>query len=114
MVRQSQHCPGRASRKTVGRHDGQDRANGELVTLCSVYDTFLLEFPEYLDLIKRVTSQVGNARRCLDLGAGTGNGTVCLLKGNPNREVWAVEINDTMLRNFRAKLEASGLNDSES
>lgn len=79
----------------------------------AVYDTLLLEFPEYLDLVKLVTSQVGNARRCLDLGAGTGNGTIRLLEDNPNREVWAVEINDTMLRNFRAKLEASGFNEPE-
>ena len=79
----------------------------------AVYDTLLLEFPEYLDLVRLVTDQVGNARRCLDLGAGTGNCTMRLLEDDPNREVWAVEINDTMLRNFRAKLEANGVTQTE-
>jgi ubiquinone/menaquinone biosynthesis C-methylase UbiE len=73
-----------------------------------VYDTLLLEFPEYLDLIALVADGVGGARRCLDLGAGTGNGAIRLLETDPNREVWAVELNETMLRHFRAKLAASG------
>ena len=36
-------------------------------------------------------------------GGGTGNNALRLLD-DPNREVWAVEINETMLRHFRAKL----------
>src|SRR5271157_642462 len=79
----------------------------------TVYDTLLLEFPEYLELVKQVTSLVGSSRRCLDLGAGTGNGALRLLADNEKREVWAIDINDTMLRNFRAKLEASGLDYSD-
>ncbi|MBV8231010.1 MAG: TIR domain-containing protein, partial [Planctomycetaceae bacterium] len=71
-----------------------------------VYDTLLLEFPEYLALIAQVTGQVGNARRCLDLGAGTGNGALRLLETKPDREVWAIEINETMLRHFRGKLDS--------
>ncbi len=73
-----------------------------------VYDDLLLKFPEYRALVQQVTDLVGGARRCIDLGAGTGNGSIDLLRADPEREVWAVEINETMLRQFRAKLAAAG------
>ena len=78
----------------------------------AVYDALLLEFPEYLELVKQVTcrwDRRGGASTSAPVRA-TG---VCLLEDDEKREVWAVEINDTMLRNFRAKLEASGLNDPD-
>jgi ubiquinone/menaquinone biosynthesis C-methylase UbiE len=75
----------------------------------AVYDRLLLEFDAYLRLLSQMTGLVGNARRCIDLGAGTGNGAIELLKGDPTREVWAVEINETMLRHFRSKLEGPAL-----
>jgi ubiquinone/menaquinone biosynthesis C-methylase UbiE len=78
-----------------------------------VYDALLLRFPEYRDLVALVASKVGNARRCLDLGAGTGNGAIRLLESDPAREVWAVEINETMLRHFRAKIASSGVDYSD-
>ncbi|HMB06386.1 MAG TPA: TIR domain-containing protein [Isosphaeraceae bacterium] len=78
-----------------------------------VYDSLLLRFPEYRDLIALVASKVGGARRCLDLGAGTGNGAIRLLESDPAREVWAVEINETMLRHFRAKIASSGVDYSD-
>lgn len=71
-----------------------------------VYDNLLLEFDEYRALVKRVCDQVGSALLCADLGAGTGNGSIRLLETNPDREVYAVEINETMLRHFKAKLQA--------
>lgn len=70
----------------------------------SVYDRLLLHFNEYTRLVRQVTDLVGDARLCIDLGAGTGNGALRLLRA-PDREVWAVEVNETMLRHFRAKLE---------
>ena len=70
----------------------------------TVYDSLVLALPEYHDLVKLVIAQIGGARRCIDLGAGTGNGSIRLLETDPHREVWAVEINETMLRHFRAKL----------
>lgn len=74
-----------------------------------VYDNLLLEFEEYGKLIKLVADQVGSAARCIDLGAGTGNTTLHLLESDPEREVWYVEINETMLRHFRAKLKSQHL-----
>jgi ubiquinone/menaquinone biosynthesis C-methylase UbiE len=69
------------------------------------YDTMLLEFPEYRDLVAEVTRGVGTqSRRVIDLGAGTGNGTLQLLHDRADLEVWAVELSETMLRTFRAKL----------
>ena len=70
---------GPATAKALGRHHGQDRAAVSWSRYATVYDTLLLEFPEYLELVKQVTSLVGSSRRCLDLGAGTGNGALCLL-----------------------------------
>jgi ubiquinone/menaquinone biosynthesis C-methylase UbiE len=74
-----------------------------------VYDNLLLEFDEYRKLITLVANQVGSAARCIDLGAGTGNTTLYLLQSDPEREVWYVEINETMLRHFRAKLRHQSL-----
>ena len=70
------------------------------------YDGLLTAFPEYGALVRQVVDLVGPARRCIDLGAGTGNGSLRLLETLPGREVWAVETNSTMLRYFRVKLDA--------
>jgi ubiquinone/menaquinone biosynthesis C-methylase UbiE len=70
-----------------------------------VYDELLLQFPAYLELVAKITGAIGpEARRVIDLGPGTGNGALQLLRDRKDREVWAVEINETMLRAFRAKL----------
>jgi ubiquinone/menaquinone biosynthesis C-methylase UbiE len=69
-----------------------------------VYDTLLLNFPDYMDLLKIVASQIQDAQLCLDLGAGTGNSALALLDNNPTRIVWAVESNEVMLRQFRKKV----------
>ncbi|APW61697.1 TIR domain-containing protein [Paludisphaera borealis] len=68
-----------------------------------VYDALLLKFPAYLKLVEQVTRLVDGKRRCIVLGAGTGNDTLQLLQ-DPDRDVWAVEVNETMLGQFRAKL----------
>ena len=68
------------------------------------YDKILLNFPEYQNLLRQVGGMLGNARRCADLGAGTGNSTVSLLDGHPDRLVSAFEANEVMLQHLRAKL----------
>ena len=68
------------------------------------YDKLLSNFDAYDKLIKKVVSRVGNAKKCIDLGAGTGNTALELLK-KPNRQVWAVEENDQMLERLAGKLE---------
>jgi ubiquinone/menaquinone biosynthesis C-methylase UbiE len=69
-----------------------------------VYDKLLLNFPDYLDLLKIVVSQIEHAQLCLDLGAGTGNSALALLDNDPTRIVWAIESNEIMLRQFRNKV----------
>ncbi len=54
---------------------------------------------------------VGTAKNCLDLGAGTGNGTLKLLSADAERKVWAVETNEAMLQQLRNKL-AESVDDS--
>jgi ubiquinone/menaquinone biosynthesis C-methylase UbiE/PAS domain-containing protein len=70
-----------------------------------VYDKLLSEFDDYTQLAELVTGKVGNAQRCLDLGAGTGNGSLALLRGLDTREVWAVERNETMLQLLYSKMQ---------
>jgi len=68
------------------------------------YDQMLLHFPEYDKLLSQVSDLLGNAKRCADLGAGTGNSTLRLLANHPERLVSAFESNETMLQYLRAKL----------
>ena len=68
------------------------------------YDQMLLEFPAYHQLLRDVTSLVGNARYCADLGAGTGNSAKALLNSVADRRVWAFEANEAMLQHLRTKL----------
>jgi ubiquinone/menaquinone biosynthesis C-methylase UbiE len=69
------------------------------------YDKLLMPFDEYHQLVELVVSKVEGADICVDLGAGTGNGTLQLLKANPRRIVWAVESNEGMLRCLRSKVQ---------
>jgi len=68
------------------------------------YDKLLLNFDDYLRLVSVVAGMVDAQRRCIDLGAGTGNGTIQLLETSNGREVWAVEENETMLEYLRRKI----------
>lgn len=68
------------------------------------YDRLLVPFDDYNQLVDRVVRLVGPARRCVDLGAGTGNCALRMLDSDPAREVWAVDASDSMLRFLRKKL----------
>ena len=68
------------------------------------YDRMLLKFREYDKLLSQVSDLLGNAKRCADLGAGTGNSTLRLLANHPERLVSAFESNEIMLQHLRAKL----------
>lgn len=69
------------------------------------YDKLLLQFDDYLELVDKVVSEVGDAKRCIDIGAGTGNGTIKLLETKEDREVWAVDYNETMLQYMKDKVQ---------
>ena len=70
----------------------------------AVYDDLLLNFSRYRQLVRDVANLVAGAKRCVDLGSGTGNTALQLLKDDRNRRVCAVDSNAFMLRRFRAKL----------
>jgi ubiquinone/menaquinone biosynthesis C-methylase UbiE len=74
------------------------------------YDKLLLNFDEYGELIKSVCALVGGATQCADLGAGTGNGTLELLRQASDRTVWAIEPNEGMLSRLRSKIHQNGAN----
>lgn len=72
----------------------------------SSYDKLLEPFDDYQQLIDTIVDKVGESAVCIDLGAGTGNGTLRLLSRHPNRKVWAVESNEEMIRLLKKKTDA--------
>jgi SAM-dependent methyltransferase len=68
------------------------------------YDKLLLNFDADQQLVSSIVERLQPCERCLDLGAGTGNGTLALLETNDQREVWAVESNYTMIRQLLDKI----------
>jgi len=68
------------------------------------YDRLLLQFDDYVDLIQGIVDRLDGCHRCLDLGSGTGNGTLAMLRSDPDREVWAVEVNHSMLERLIDKI----------
>jgi ubiquinone/menaquinone biosynthesis C-methylase UbiE len=68
------------------------------------YDKLLSRFTDYNELVDLVVSKVGDAPLCVDIGAGTGNGTLKLLQTLSSRQVWAVESNEMMLQCLRQKV----------
>jgi ubiquinone/menaquinone biosynthesis C-methylase UbiE len=72
------------------------------------YDKLLLNFDEYGELIKFVCSKLDGATHCADFGAGTGNGTLELLRQRADRIVWAIEPYEDMLSRLRSKIAQNG------
>jgi hypothetical protein len=68
------------------------------------YDQLVLNFDEYGKLLELVCSKLEGAKQCADLGAGTGNGTVQLLREQPDRAVWAIDPCEEMLTRLRSKV----------
>lgn len=73
------------------------------------YDKLLLNFEPYLKLQELVCSELSGMRRCADIGAGTGNTTLELIKQDSRRTVHAIEPNEEMLSIFRKKLLSAAL-----
>ncbi|WP_067891367.1 class I SAM-dependent methyltransferase [Nocardia vaccinii] len=90
-----------------GGHDHADEA-----ALADLLDLDAAALPEYLP---EVTALIrGHAddrpvRRILDMGAGTGNGTLALTQRFPGAQVIAVDISEHMLTRLRDKATARGV-----
>ncbi len=69
------------------------------------YDKLLLNFPEYAKLLDDVIAGVCGTQRCLDIGAGTGNATLRLLKSDNSVEISAVEPNHAMVQQLISKVD---------
>jgi len=75
-----------------------------------LYDRMLSRFDQYQHLIEQMVGLLGPAKSVADLGAGTGNVLVELLHQQADRSVLAVEGNEGMLDQLRAKF-SDGLAD---
>jgi SAM-dependent methyltransferase len=71
------------------------------------YDLLLRDFDDNAAQLDLMVGKLGGARRVLDLGAGTGTGTLRLLRAPDRKEVWAVESNHAMVQQLVAKIERS-------
>ncbi len=67
----------------------------------AAYDKVLTRFKGYRELVKRHCNAVAARNHILDLGAGTGNATLELLKAG--KQVVAIEFNEAMLSRLREK-----------
>lgn len=86
-------------------HDLHARLNDEVnwSIYAKLYDRMLSRFDAYRELINKMVTMVGPAQTVADLGAGTGNVLVELLRQDAGRNVLAVESNEEMLNQLRAK-----------
>lgn len=64
---------------------------------------------EAITLLAERAGEPAGVQHILDIGAGTGTGTVALARQFPAAEVLALDINEGMLRQVRERAEASGL-----
>lgn len=68
-----------------------------------LYDRMLNQFDGYRRLIGQVVDLIGSAEKVADLGAGTGNVVMELLRRKPERQISVVEGNEGMLEQLRSK-----------
>lgn len=68
-----------------------------------LYDRMLHQFDDYQALVKKMVELIGDAKDVVDLGAGTGNVSLEMLKQSRERTVLAVESNEEMLAQLRDK-----------
>ena len=68
------------------------------------YDKLLLNFDDYGSLVTMMVDKLRTCNHCIDLGAGTGNGTLKLLQARPDRKVCAIEANHAMLQRLIDKV----------
>lgn len=99
VVLNVQHVEKRKEYEEALRNELAEQVNWRVYS--TSYDHVLLRFSEYRNLIKRHVDAVSARKKILDLGAGTGNVTLELLKAG--KEVTAVDYNEAMLTRLREK-----------
>jgi len=73
----------------------------------SAYDDIIGEFDQYSKLTDLIVDSIGDVKTCLDIGSGTGNAAIKLLKKLPKIEISAIEVNYEMLCKFYSKIEGN-------
>jgi ubiquinone/menaquinone biosynthesis C-methylase UbiE len=69
------------------------------------YDEIIAAFAANKDLVNAVVLLAGDAKNCIDVGAGTGSTTIKLLETKADREVYAVDSNYRMLARLKSNLD---------
>src|SRR5262249_9799477 len=97
----------RSRRTVVGMaHDHAHSDFGELLDL----DAEVLH-AYHRDVITWIGAEAPARARIIDLGAGTGTGSVALARHLPQAEVVALDMDESMLEHLRHKASALGLGD---
>jgi SAM-dependent methyltransferase len=87
-------------------HSGDDASMGELLDLAAdAMRATLVELTAWIALLMADQPPI----RILDLGAGTGAGTMALIERFPAATVAALDSSDEMLRRIREKADAAGV-----
>ncbi len=90
-------------------HHGGDQDEAVLAELLDLDAEVLQSY--LLAAVDRVHELAGDVRRILDLGSGTGTGTLALARRFPGADVIAVDQSAEMLARVRAKASEAGLAD---
>src|SRR3982751_2574654 len=90
-------------------HSAADHADGHLAQMLDLDAEVLPDF--YQEVMAWAGSLVPDRPRIVDLGAGTGAGTLALARHLPGAELTAVDVDEDMLAHLRRRAEEAGLGD---
>ncbi|KUL30997.1 class I SAM-dependent methyltransferase [Actinoplanes awajinensis] len=92
-----------------GHHHQHGQPSGDLAEILDLDAEVLRDY--YAEVIGWAGSLVGDRPRIVDLGAGTGVGTIALARHLPTAEVTAVDMDEEMLAGLRHRADAAGVGD---
>lgn len=96
--------------RRVGAHDPGGHAHAHTAGLARVLelDAVVYRLEGIADLVSQAAADV-DVRRVLDVGAGTGTGTVALARRFPAAQVVAIDVSEEMLSRVRASAVSAGV-----